>query len=402
MKKSPLLILLVMSLFVMFSSIAYAQGPTHVYCGSLAEEDCDILLDSQEVMQSLSSGQAETQMTIFIGNIPEAPISDISMAIASQSQFSINPDGAEAIAELQEIQSLTSEEILQDMDEILELLPSIYESTNSATDMTIAISEDVVDLMAADSGLDIPATFTINMDLVGGVLYVNLNELMAVTPETAGLEGWFGLDMVEFLQMTLEQASMDSDGAAAMQANQMSASMMMGMSMNNSEEMEPFIEAERLADDSYDGQDVAVFQFTFDFAGFLASDTFREMVITQMELSGDPTLDPAEAEEAFMMIGLVAPMLTTGVTAESFQVVGLDDAYLHRSETYFDWDLSSLAMLASLSGEDTGLDPDNAPIIQFEAITDNFGFDEAVDIEAPTNAIIIPTEIVIEAMAEAQ
>jgi len=389
-KRSFMVVSFLLMFLMLFSGSALAQGPA--FCGDLADEDCDILMTSQEVMQELTSGQSEVQMEIFIGGIPDAPFEEIAVSLVSSSAFTVDP---EITMELMELQGMSPPEMMGDMDDVFDLLLDIYRTSATEIDMTIFLSEELAAQIAADSNIMVPDTFAVGLVLVDGVLYFNLDDLINSMPELAGagLGGWFGVSVVELLEMSMDQA------AGADQMDPMSTSFLMGLSMNNNEAIEEFVDVERLDDETVDGQDVAVFLTTFDYASFLASPMFREMVMMQMEMTGDATTDPQETEEMLTMVGLMAPMLLTGLDAGTWQSIGLDDLYLYRTETYFEWDLSSLMALAQMADESMG-DMESAPLIRFESVSQNSDFDADIEIVAPDGAMMIPTEVVIDALAQ--
>jgi hypothetical protein len=386
MKRSLLTISLVLIFLMMFSGSAFAQDPMpHVFCGELVEDDCAILVESQEAMMALTSGTTASEMSIFIAGIPDAPVDELAFNLSSNSAFTIDPAVTEMVAAMQGM----SEEMMADPGALLEMMASLYGGVENEGEITIELSDGFVELLTADSGLDIPATFSIGMSIVDGVLYVNLGDLADVTPEAALLDAWYGIDMVELLGMLAEEAG----ALDPTQLNAMSTGLFFSAGMQGGNgAFDEFVEIERLEDDEIDDQTVAVFLSTFDFAGFLASPVFRDMVMMQMEQSGTP-MDPEELDQTLSMVGLFAPMLLTDLDAGSVQVIGLEDYFLHQTQTYFNWDLSALAALAPDQFE-------TAPMIEFEAFSENGDFNADIEIMAPEGALVIPTEVILTALEQ--
>ena len=90
MKKSIVSIVVLIILMLSFGGGAYAQGP--VPCGDLDAADCAILEASQEAMVSLSAVDTEGLMSMFVGGIPDAPISEVGIEIAVSSTSTADPE----------------------------------------------------------------------------------------------------------------------------------------------------------------------------------------------------------------------------------------------------------------------------------------------------------------------
>jgi hypothetical protein len=383
-KKSLMLVSLLLVLLWAFSGSALAQGPSNVICTGLDSEDCEILEMSAEAMQEVSSGTSEMSMDIFVGNIPDAPFSELAISIASSSAYSVDP---EVTAELVELQTLGADEVMADMDEVMDLVLAYYGSANSATDITISLSEEVVAALEAGGGVAIPDVLPLSIVMVDGVLYLNVDELASQMPELAAVSGWFGVDIVEILALSMAATAANGNAVATPNMNGMALGMSMGAQANGG--LAPFVSVEREEDYQVDDQLATVFHITFDWEGIMTSDTFANLVATQMTASG---AGEAEIEENLAMLDSVAPMLAPGMDTQSWQVIGLDDYYVYQTQTAFEWDLSSVMPPAGNNATD-------APLIQFETITDLANFNADIEISVPDNAVIIPTEVIMAAMS---
>ncbi len=401
MKRSMIVSLFTLIFILAVSHSVLAQEP-YVFCGGLSAEDCDIRIESQEVMQSLTSVKNQFVMSFLIANIPEAPLSEVSMGLASRSSISVDPDAQELLHELQHMQP---EDMMGNMEELLVMLPELYGSIDVSQEMTIAISKDIAAILSAERDLDIPDTAVIKMRLVDGVLYTDLSDLADVAPEAAVLDTWYGINVVELLEifsaeammvgldsMDMNDLDMMSPGAGAM------ASMAMGQ-----EALDEFVDVIRLKDEPGDDEDKAVFLASFDFAAFLVSPIFRDFVMMAVEMSGeDINMSEVELDQALMMAGMFAPMLLTDLDAGVIKTIGLDSLYLYRDEVYFEWDMATLfneaQMLGDVAPELSELD--EAPFLSMEMVNEFSGFNSDISITAPEEAFVIPTDIVLTALSQ--
>ncbi len=111
----------------------------------------------------------------------------------------------------------------------------------------------------------------------------------------------------------------------------------------------------------------------------------------------------ADIEQNVQMLGMMGPMLFTGMTATAKQTIGLDDLYQYEYESEVAWDMSGLVQMAASSGQ--------LPA-ELQPTSDQVGFDikttisnsdmstEATEtIAAPADAQMIPVESVLNAAA---
>jgi hypothetical protein len=156
-----------------------------------------------------------------------------------------------------------------------------------------------------------------------------------------------------------------------------------------------FMTIERVEDTEVNGQQAAVFLYTFDYGAFFQSEVFQNMMQAQMaaasEISGEELDEEAQAEmeQAMAMMG---PMFED-INLELRQVIGLDDKYIHSTTVHMDWDMT--AMMAMI-------EPDNdspAPNFVFDMTITSSDFNAAQEITAPEDATIIPLEAMMSGSA---
>jgi len=78
---------------------------------------------------------------------------------------------------------------------------------------------------------------------------------------------------------------------------------------------------------------------------------------------------------------------------EVLKSIGLDDNYVYRTETHFNWDLKSIMGIAAMAqGGQKSAMPKTAPELNFDVETDYMDFNKAPTIEKPEDAVIIPLD----------
>ncbi len=403
MKKLLVAVLLVCITWTVASTSAFAQEPM-LACGELSEEDCGVLMDGMMATMGLSSVTTDGYVSILFENVPDAPVSTIPVDLFATTMSSVDPMAAMAVMELEQTVMENTEEQLPTM---LEASADVYESATIVSDIELVTSEEVAQAISELSGLAIPETIAISGGVVDNLGFVNLDEIAPLIPDPAwseALMGWHAVNIVEIIEEIAAEA--EASGAMAMEAtaeeelNGMVAAMVMG----NSEPFRDFLTVERLDDTEMDGQAVAVFETSVDFAALLASPLFQELVMTQMEAEGDMTdAQMAELEATLQMVGFMAPVLVEGLEASTIRTVGLDDGYLHSAETYFLWDLSSLSTLAELVGASDAtdfIDSTNPPLVSVEVVTNYSGYGEPVEAELPAEYLFYPTEAIIAGLEQ--
>lgn len=395
MKKFLIISLLTAVCWSMVGGAAFAQSP-QVYCGDLSDEDCAILTDAVAASTELNSVATDGSVTVLIENIPDAPVDTVDFELVATSVSSVDP---EAVMELLEIQESYAKAPADNMPAMLEATAEVYSTAKMASDMTLNTTAEVAEQIALLSGVEVPESVSISLAIVDELGYVDLSEVAPIFPDEAwqeALDGWHAVNLVELLnEFSAKIEEADQADMSAADPNAMAMAMMMG----DDALLQEFVVVERLEDDN----DMAVFQSSFDFAGFLGSPLFREMVLTQMEMDG--TKSAAELEEmesTLTMMGFMAPVIVEGVEAGTVRTVSLDDGYLHNEESYFNWDLSSLATIAGIVGADADLpiDTENPPMISIGVSNNYSGFNEEITVSAPEEYLFYPTEGVMKALED--
>lgn len=398
LKKSAVMMVLLVLLLIGSAVPTFAQDLPEPFCGALAEDDCAILISSQESMLEVGSGVYNSEVDFMVAGIPGLPVEELSFNLTQDATYALDPALAVQLAEMQ---SMAPEEMMANMEEMFDLLLELYGTLGYDGAMTLTMPEDVAALLSAQANTQIPEEIHLQIRIADGYGYLNLEDLAAFSAEAEGLEGWAGIDILTLMQMGLQESMQQG----AMEPSQMGSMAGFGVgNLLNSEEgramIEPYISVERLRDTTADGQDAAVFESTFNMGTFVASPLFRDLVISQLdtinELS-DTDLTEQEVTEMLTMLSFVGPMLFAGLDLHTTQTIGLEDLYVYQNEFVFAWDLSSLVGVARMVDSDgsMGLSTmlgDVAPVFNLELTTVASEHNAAPEITAPENAQIIPLE----------
>lgn len=398
LKKSAVVLLLV---FLLLCSAvpAFAQDVPEPFCGKLSEDDCGVLVSSQEAMQEVGSGVYNSEINFLLSGVPGLPVEEIAFTLTQDATYALDP---ELSAQLAEMQTMTPEEMAQNMEEMVDLLLQVYGSLSYDGVMNLTMPEDVAALISAQAQTTVPEEIQLQFRIVDGYGYLNLEDLAVFAPGNADqLTGWAGIDLLSLMKAGLQQSMQQG----AMDTSQMGP--MAGLSIGNllgSEEnralIEPYISVERQRDETVADQDAAVFQTNFNMGGFVGSPLFRDLVISQLPTINqlaETNLTEQEVTESLTMLSFVGPMLFTGLDFHTSRTIGLEDFFVYQNNFVFNWDLSSLVGVAKMVDSDgqMGLSAmlgDTAPVINLEISTDASEHNAAEEIAAPEGAQIIPLE----------
>lgn len=399
LKKSVLVVGLV---FLLLCSAvpAFAQDLPEPFCGDLAADDCDILASAQEAALEVGSGVYNSEVNFQLAGVPGLPVEEVAFNLTTDASYALDPA---LTAELAAMQTMSAEEMAENMEEMVDLLLNVYASLSYDGEVNLTLPEDIAALLSAQVGTAIPEEIRLQIRVVDGYGYLNLEDLVAFAPpeQAEQLKGWAGIDLLTLMKAGLQQEMQ----SGAMDSAQMGSMAGFGVgNFLNSEEgramIEPYLIVSRDRDDTVGDQDVAVFTHKVDVGKFVGSPLFRDLVISQLDVinqAADTSLTEQEVTEMLTMLTFVGPMLFTGLDFHTTQAIGLEDFYAYRSDFVFNWDLSSLVGVAKMVDSDgqmglSAMMGDVAPVINLEVATDASDHNNAPEISAPEDAQIIPLE----------
>lgn len=395
LKKSVMVVLLV---FLLLCSAvpSFAQDLPEPFCGALSEDDCGLLVSAQEAALEVGSGVYNSEINFQLAGVPGLPVEEISFNLTQDASYALDP---ELMAELAAMQMMSAEEMAENMDAMIDLMLNVYATLSYDGEMNLTLPADIAALLSAEAGMPIPEEIRLQIRVVDGYGYLNLEDLIPFAPpeQAEQLQGWAGLDLLTLMKAGLQEG---------MQAGEMDSSMAgfgLGNFLNSEEGramIEPYLIVSRDRDDTVGDQDVAVFTNKVDVGKFVGSPLFRDLVISQLDVineAADTSLTEQEVTEMLTMLSFVGPMLFTGLDFHTTQAIGLEDFYNYRSDFVFNWDLSSLVGVARMVDSDgqmglSAMMGDVAPVINFEIATDASDHNNAPEITAPADAQIIPPE----------
>lgn len=395
LKKSVMVVALV---FLLLCSAvpAFAQDLPEPFCGNLSEDDCSILVSAQEAALTVGSGVYNSEINFQLAGVPGLPVEEVSFNLTQDATYAVDP---ELMAELAAMQMMSAEEMAENMEAMLDLMLNLYGTLSYEGEMNLTMPEEIAELLSAQAGTTVPEEIRLQIRVVDGYGYLNLEDLAPFAPpdQAEQLQGWAGIDLLTLmkagLQEGMQEGAMDSSMAGFGVGNFL-----------NSEEgramIEPYLIVTRDEDDTVGDQDVAVFTNKVDVGKFVGSPLFRDLVISQLDTinaAAETNLTEQEVTEMLTMLTFVGPMLFAGLDFHTTQAIGVEDFYTYRSDFVFNWDLSSLVAVARMvdSSGEMGLSAmmgDVAPIINLEIATDASDHNNTPEITAPEDAQIIPLE----------
>lgn len=366
MKK--LMLALIVMLLLAFGGAAQAQD-IPVFCGGLSDADCQIVTASQQAMMDAQSASASLNMDLRIDNIPDMPVAALAFNLSGQGAYALDPA---LLAKYAEADPMA---LLSDMTQLGTLMEEIFTAFSGQLSLTLTIPADLASQMSG-GGMTIPEQLSVDLVMVDGIGYINLDQLAEALPGAGVPAGWYGLEIAKLFGDLFEMlAPMMGDMGSLPGMNMDSFSAFADPEFLNS-----YATIERLADS--DG--AAVFKTTLDFAALMSNPNMREMMRQQMELQGQ-TMTEADLD---MALGMVEQMYD-GLAMDMLQYINLSDSYTRRIEINMAWDLTSLM---GMMGESGGA----APVMGMKVAVDYADFNAVAPITAPEGAAILTAEDAIQ------
>jgi hypothetical protein len=403
MRSKLLVLLAVLALVLGTFTGALAQDASDVFCGDLSEDDCAILQESRaatmQVAQSTSQLTLDTTVMGLLEMLLGVPVDTINATLTANLLSVADPT---AMAAIESLSNLTPEESARLMADNPQLAIDLYNGWDFDASVGLSLTPELADLISASSGLDFPEQVAMQAKLVDGVIYWDLSEVAAFAPTVAS--GWVGFPLAEYMQALEEQGVFDQAMAemegqnAAVSGTAMAGLGTMQFFQQSGELFEPYTTVERGEDVELDGQAGATFVTNFDAAAFLSGPEFQQIVIDLanagvFEGSG---FTAADVEQNIQMLGMMGPMLFTGITATATQTIGLDDLFQYDYESELSWDMAGLVQMAQASGAlpaELQLTGDSVGFsVKVITSDDNMSTEATETIEAPADAAMIPME----------
>ena len=369
------------------------------FCGELAEADCQLLADAQELMAGVESMTMALQMDAAMRGIPDVPDEDLMFGMTMDMTVHLDPAFNE---QMRALAMSGPEELLAAQDELTQMVVDFYNKLAMDMDMEMVLPGAFLQALEAEEDVALPGTMAMQQRMVDGYVYVNMDALAESIPELGaemaadGIEGWIGFDFVGQLEQQMS-------GAAPVPNASTVESMQMGMAFNQMMAddtirslLDPYVTVERLADEARDGMPVAVFRTSFDLASMVSNPDFtrmlREAADAMVAASGE-TVDQQELGTGLLGVQMLANILARSFEFEVVQVVGIEQPYLYDYGMAMEMDLSGLITLAAMSGEELPAELRSAkPIFVLNMDASYADYDSAPAVEVPEGAQIIPLD----------
>jgi hypothetical protein len=397
MRSKLLVLFTVLALVLGTFSGALAQDASDVFCGDLAAEDCAILQQSKAAAQEIAQGTSEFTFDLTVDGIPGLPAESLNSTLTGSITTVADPA---ALAAMQALSGLGQEEMIQLMADDPQTMLDLYSGWDFDAAVSLAMTPELADLISAQYGLDIPDQIAMQAKLVDGVIYWDLSEVAAFAPAVA--TGWVGFPLVEYMQALVDEGTLEN-AAAAMAEDGASGTAMTAFGsaqffQDNAEMFQQYTTVARGEDVELDGQTGATFLMNFDTAAFLSGPEFQQIVVDMANAGAfeGTGFTAADVEQNIQMLGMMGPMLFTGITATASETIGLDDLLQHEYTSELAWDMAGLVQMAQASG---ALPAELQPAgdkVGFSAKTVVSSSDMAAEatatIAAPADAALIPLE----------
>ncbi|MDQ3249703.1 MAG: hypothetical protein M3Q45_10925 [Chloroflexota bacterium] len=375
------------------------------FCGDLSAADCALLRQSGDAMLNLTAYTTSVEYKLIAKGLPEIAEQESGVTLRIDSRYALNEVARQSLRFFAVQSREDPLAAVAAIGDAPALLIDLYAGMTADLNFTLDVSQDWAESLS-DSEITWPATTHVAARLVGGVLYIDVHELKALIPELAETQDWVAIEVVKILEELAAKGTfktLAADVAASstgrsvwgLDPAMLNLITSMRAAFGRPKSLEPFMGIERGEDVTLADQKGAFYQIEFAALDFILSDEFRNLLMQSFEVaaasSGDE-VDQAELAGIVDLFWLFAPSIFRDLEISGSYTIGLDDSYQHAGQTLIHWDLKTvLQAIGAFSGEELP-DLGDESYIDFITETENAGFDEAVTVEAPANAEIIPSE----------
>jgi len=420
--------LLVLTLLVVSATPALAQDTG--FCADLAAEDCELLYESSDVMSRVVSGNTISEVSIVAQNLPEVPYPNVAFDLVHEVSFNTSDEATAVVMDMMEMDPAALAEMMQDSEAMTEMFSMVFVGLSTEMRSDIAFSSDLAQLIEEQAQVPWPETVNLNLVLIEGVLYVDMDALAETVPEAAMLGGgWIGLELAPLIEeaMMQEQAAVAVPGPTGQMMTVDPAVMAASMTGDSAGPLfsqlgalDPqgvilqYLNIARLPEgeidvsglESANNEEVAVFATTVNFQEFLASDLFAQL-LTQALASQQGSM-PSEAEVSQIMglVQLVGPLVLNSLTLELLEAIGTDSAFLYGYDFILSLDLTQLLSMAAMAGDalpELNLQTEGPSGFEVTVLQTASDLNTEIEITAPEGATVFTAEqltLLLEQMSQ--
>jgi hypothetical protein len=369
------------------SVVVFAQDATpampdvSMFCGSLAQEDCDLLVKAADAMKDINSASFDfdVQLTVAEGTDAE----DQTLGLSGSGSFTGKP-------------AAMGMEMMHGGGDPAAMFSAMTNALKEfAGDLTLNLTLPPKVLEDASKELkgDLPETISLQLRLVDGVGYINTETLKPIL-EAAGqkvpptLKGWIGIDIVDFLNQMIKE---NPDMLAQM--GQMGQMGHMGSDEASAMFADPSAFASAIHIERSENSDgAAVFTITLDFAKLAADPAFADMIKAQAEKQGEKITDE-DLQKGLDMIAKAGDAIQFTAT----EMIDLETNYLRSITLNVAFDGSKFPHESGTSSDSKSSDMENTKV-SLTATVNISDVNSAAEITAPEEAMVLPPEFLISMM----
>ncbi len=348
------------------SGAAFAQTTAPTFCGTLSQADCAILSQSQQAMASLDSASFDTQIDLTVSNTPDL-----------KAPISIHISGNGAYGGLNKLRS----DLTAAATDPGQLLVALLTDLKADLTITIDLPPDTMTALGVQTR---DGHITVQERLVDGFGYLNLDTLQSLMSNSR-MHGWYGLDLASFLKSAMQQMPELFNNSMSNLGN----SQAYQKDFSDPAFINRFLQIERTDDGS---TSTATFEIVLDLGKLMGSPEFQTIMRQQMERQNS-AMTSAEIDQALA----ASLQMFKGMDVTLSEDIDTDTGYLQAISGSFLFDASG--MMASMGTSGGKATP--APQIKLDFVYRYSDFNDAPEISAPPNPVIIPYQSLLRASASA-
>jgi hypothetical protein len=222
--------------------------------------------------------------------------------------------------------------------------------------------------------------------MLDGVAYIDLASLVPAEAAGADMPAWIGIDLAGMYESMLKQMPDDENFAGQMEQMQAMFSSDVMIGLMDAALAADFVTVTRGADETIDGQTVAVFQTEIDYAALFGNEGFQTAM--QEYMQSIMTMQGVDAEE--MPEGVMEAMtrLMAGLMLPVTEKIGTEDYLVRQTAMDMSFDMDFAALAEMIPESEMGDVPDSFGMtMAFEIALSEFG--QPVEVAAPEGAQVI-------------
>jgi len=317
----------------------------------LEADDCQIMLQSEEVMSTVNSFAFDLSMAF------DMLLEGEQMAGMGEMNFGIDGSGILSLdtEALKQYQDMAMGDPAAAMDQMPAMLDSLFSAFEGEASIQITLPQMVA--MMTGGATEIP----LNIVMKDGVYALDVASLEEALGEDPSGMGWAGIDLNGAFESMMDEVDLSSMGGGAMTS---------GLSGFSNETLQEAITITRLEDEDLEGTPVAVFEMVINYGALLTSDELSGMLES---MYGEMGMDEEGTDMILTMLQDIEIYFT--------QYIGLEDSYNYGMEMSMDF---------ALDGEMMGDPTMDSAAFSFYLWLGLNDFNTPVAVELPENAMIMP------------